>query len=337
MSTADGGDEWHELVATLADASSAVVVGHINPDPDALGSALALALGLREVGCPRVQVSFDADPFEVPRSLRWLPGVEDLVVAPTDVMADPACLIAVDCAAPDRLGRLLAVRERAGTFAVIDHHASNPGFGDINVVAPQAPAAGELVARLLTDLGCDWTPDIATNLYAAISSDTGSFRFPATSADTHKWAALLHDSGIDHARIARQLFASRPLAVARLAGHMLATSTYEADALAGAGLLVGVVSRADREVDGVPFDEVESLVTDLASVGEADTAVLLKEDDHGRWRVSTRSRGAVDLGAFAASRGGGGHAQAAGYTGAGRVDEVAADLRRGLPEYLVSR
>jgi len=332
-----GSGEWRRLVAALDRADSVVVVGHVNPDPDALGSALALALGLRGAGCAQVQVSFDAEPFAVPRALRWLPGASDLIVAPEQVLAQPDCLVAVDCAAPDRLGRLLEVAGRAGVFAVLDHHRSNPGFGDIEVVASDAPATGVLVARLLDDLGCPRTPDIATNLYAAISSDTGSFRFPATTAQTHGLAAELHRSGIDHSAIATELFASRPIAVARLAGQMMVDAQYEETALHGAGLLIGIVSRADRADLGVSFDEVESLVTDLAAIGDADTAVLLKEDDDGGWRVSARSKGAVDLGAFAASRGGGGHTQAAGYAAAGDAEVISADLLHGLEGFMADR
>lgn len=335
MTQVVGGDEWKSLVAALRGSRSVLLVGHVNPDPDALGSALALGLALRGSGWDHVEVTFDANPFEVPRTCAWLPGVDDLVVAPSMTMLSPACVVALDCAAPDRLGGLLDVAAHAPVFAVLDHHRSNPGFGDISVVDPDAAATGELVASLLADLGIPWTPDIATNLYAAISSDTGSFRFPATTAAIHQLAARLHDGGIDHAQIAGQLFANRPLAVARLAGRIVSESRHFPDASACAGALIGRVSQADRAADAVAFEEVESLVADLAAVGEVDTAVLLKEDDHGRWRVSARSKGAVDLGAFAASRGGGGHTGAAGYTGVGDADAISADLLAGMPDFVV--
>lgn len=330
------GDEWNALVAALRGSRSVLLVGHVNPDPDALGSSLALGLALRDAGWDGVEVSFDADPFVVPRACVWLPGVDELVVPPDEVMPSPDCVVALDCAAVDRLGGLLPVANRAPVFAVLDHHRSNPGFGGINVVDPEAAATGELVAELIADLGIPWSRDIATNLYAAISSDTGSFRFPATTAATHELAARLLATGIDHARLAVMLFSNRPLVVARLAGRVVSEAEYFPDAAGGAGLLVGRVSRGDRAADAIAFDEVESVVGDLAAVGAVDVAVLLKEDDHGLWRVSARSKGAVDLGAFATRRGGGGHTGAAGYSGVGDADAITADLLAGVAEFLVA-
>lgn len=324
-----------QLLGALSSAQRAVVVAHLNPDPDALGSAVGLASALAEHRGIDVAVTFDADPFVVPRGLAWLPGVAEYVVDPLTARAgEPDLVVAVDCADADRLGSLLEFAEQSPTFAVVDHHRSNPGFGDICLVDATAPAAGEIVAELLDDLGWTWSLTTATALYAAISSDTGSFRFPATTAATHRLAARLLEAGVDHADVARHLFAARPLPVVQLAGQLVSNARYLPDAASGAGMIAAVLSKHERESVGVGYDEVESLVGDLAAVDGVDVAVLVKQDDTGAWRVSARSKGAVDLGALASRRGGGGHVGAAGYTGAGSPDDIVADFRVGLDDFV---
>lgn len=322
-----------EVLRALTSAQRVVVVAHVNPDPDALGSSIALASALAEHRGIPAFVTFDADPFVVPRSLAWLPGMADYVVDPgTAWSVAPDAVVAVDCAAPDRLGSLLVRAQAAPTFAVIDHHRSNPGFGDICLVDVAAPAAGEIVAGLLDELGWTWSPTTAAALYAAIASDTGSFRFPATTATTHRLAARLHEAGVDHAEVSRRLFSSRPLPVVQLAGQMVADARHFPEAAAGNGVIAAVLSKEERHAAGVGYDDVESLVGDLAGIDGIDVAVLVKEDDAGVWRVSARSKGAVDLGALAVRRGGGGHIGAAGYSGTGQPEDILADFIDGLAE-----
>lgn len=332
-----GGDVRAELVAAIGRARRLVLVAHVNPDPDAIGSALALGLAMRAAG-REVDITFDAEPFVVPRALAWFPGA-DTLVAPGQVMADPDLVIALDCAAPDRLGRLLPMAHRAPTFAVVDHHRSNTGFANLDLVDPTSPATGQIVAELLEELGWAWDNAIATNLYAAISSDTGSFRFASTTADTHRLAGRLHEAGVDHADIARRLYSDRPLSVVRLAAEVVTGATHDPMAAGGAGALIAVVSRADRARHKLAYDEVEPLISDLAAAGGVDVAAIVKEDDQGSWKVSTRSKGAVDVGRLCADAGGGGHTQAAGYTPSSTdIEEVVAQLCAALnrPDYRIT-
>lgn len=321
---------WEELIAAVDAAQRVLIVAHVNPDADALGSALALrgALSARDLG---VQVSVGQPGFAMPRALAWLPGAEH-VLAPEDLAAGGGeIVIAVDCASADRLGTLLARAQAAPVFAVIDHHSSNGGFADLNLVDPLAPATGVLIADLLDRAAWPWSDGVAENIYAAVSSDTGSFRFDATTADTHRLAAALHERGVDHAAIARRLFSARPLAVARLSAQVLVEATYHPDAVGGAGAIIAVVDADLREAHGVSYDDVESVVSDLAAIGEADTAVVIKETDDGDWKVSLRSKGCVDVGRLASSRGGGGHRAAAGYS---VVDGTAVAVAAGLMDLL---
>lgn len=331
---------WDELVAAAATAKRVLIVAHVNPDADALGSALALSSALVTSG-HEVQVSVGQPGFVVPRALAWLPGA-DQVSAPEDLADGEDLVIAVDCASADRLGTLLPRAQAAPAFAVIDHHRSNDGFGGLNLIDSAAPATGVLIAELLDRAGLPWSEGVAENIYAAVASDTGSFRFGSTSAATHRLAAALHERGVDHAAIARQLFAARPLAVARLSAQVLVEATFDGAGAGGAGVIIGVVDAAMRDAHAVAYDDVESVVGDLAAVGEADTAVVIKQSDDHAWKVSLRSKGRVDVGRLATAMGGGGHRQAAGFTVsdesvAGGANAISADLRSRLmePEYLL--
>ena len=305
---------WDEAVAVVRSARVAVVVGHINPDADALGSALGMAASLQATGVTAC-ATFDAQPFRVPRSLAWLPNAE-LLVSPESCPPTSDMVIAVDCAASDRLGRLLPMARAAQSFLVIDHHRSNPGFGDVQLIDPEVPAAGVLVAELLTRAGLPWTPEIATDLYAAIASDTGGFRFAGTSSATHVLAADLLAKGVDPEAVGRQLFASRPLSVAQLAARTVANAMVVPAVADGKGALVALISQADRAEFDVDYDDVESIITDLAAITTTDVAVVAKQDDHGVWRVSMRSRGGTDVGSLSSDSGGGGHRLAGGFTAA---------------------
>lgn len=317
---------WEELVRAVAASQQVLIVAHVNPDADALGSALALRSTLTATG-HTVQVSVGQSQFNVPRALAWLPGAQH-VSAPEELVEGDDLVIAVDCASADRLGTLLSRAQAAPVFAVIDHHRSNEGFAGINLVDPEAPATGVLIAELLDQAGLPWSDGVAENIYAAVSSDTGSFRFNATTAETHRLAAALHERGVDHAEIARKLFAARPLAVARLSAQVLVEAQHDVAGAGGAGVIIGVVDSRMRQAHAVSYDDVESVVSDLAAVAEADTAAVIKQSDDGAWKVSLRSKGRVDVGRLATALGGGGHRQAAGYTvrlaGGGEADEASA-------------
>lgn len=313
--------DWDPLLALLADGSRVLLVSHVAPDADTLGSALALALALRSRGTATT-VSVGEPGFTVPRALAWLPGA-DTVVAPEEVGQQYDAVIALDCASEDRLGVLLPLaRGAADRFAVIDHHRSNVGFAAVNVIDPDAPATGTMIVDLIDRAGLPWSVEVADNLYAAITSDTGGFRFPSTSSATHLTAARLLDMGVDQYAIGQRLFSSRPLSVARLSAEVVARSVYDPAAAAGAGAVIATLSKVDRDRHDVGYDEVESVIGDLAAIADVDVAVLVKQDDLGKWKVSLRSRGATDVGAVATSLGGGGHTQAAGYTSADESVEV---------------
>jgi phosphoesterase RecJ-like protein len=302
--------DWAPVVGHLRAADDILLVGHVNPDADALGSALATAIAVESLGA-RPRVSFPDEPFEVPSGLRFLPR-PDLLVDPEEV-GHPSVVVSLDASSPDRLGRLLPVARAAQTFIAVDHHASFEPFAHFNIVDAGQPATGMLVLDLIDDLGVELTHDMAMCLYAAISSDTGSFRFASTTPATLRAAARLMDVGIDFAGAARVLFDTRSLDYLSLQAEVLSElGIHHAD---GVDVAVVHVPKATRARYGIAFSQVESIIDVVRTVQGAEVAVVLKQDDAGVWRVSSRSHGSVDVGRVCTACGGGGHRMAAGYTG----------------------
>jgi phosphoesterase RecJ-like protein len=316
-------------VKVLADAAAAgctvVLSGHVQPDADALGSTLALAEGLRRRGA-RVVATFP-EPFTLPASLGWLPGA-DRLVPPASVPADVDVFVSLDAASTGRLGPLAALLDSAGRSVVVDHHASNPGFGEVRLIDPQAAATVVLVAALLDGLGVDLDQPLATCLYAGLTADTGSFRFGNTAPGTHELAARLLRTGIDHAAISQRLFDTAPFGWLGLLSAVTGRAVLEPEV--GAGVVWTWSTTAEARQHGVAADQLEALVDVVRATAEADVACVLKGQDDGSWVVSMRSRGATDLSRVAMSLGGGGHRAAAGYSSALDLEATVEQLRAAL-------
>jgi phosphoesterase RecJ-like protein len=317
-----------ELLATVAATGGTVVLsGHVQPDADALGSTLALAEGLRRRGA-RVVATFP-EPFVLPSSLDWLPGA-DRLAHPATVPADVDLFVSLDAASPGRLGGLAGLLDTAERSIVVDHHASNPGFGELRVVDAHAAATVVLVAELLEGLDVELDAQLATCLYAGLAADTGSFRFGNTSPGTHELAARLLRTGIDHAAISRRLFDTAPFGWLGLLSAVTGRAVLEPGV--GAGMVLTWSTAAEARAHGLAPDQLEALVDVVRATAEADVAVVLKGADDGSWVVSMRSRGATDVSQVAMALGGGGHRAAAGYSSTldreGTVERLRAELSR---------
>lgn len=326
-STAPTGADWDAAVAALTSGAPVLLLAHVSPDADALGSALAAALALEDRGVD-VAVSFGDDPFVVPRTLRTLPG-QHLLVPPTQVLGRAYDVVAsFDVSSIERLGVLQQTAEAASTLVAVDHHSSYTAFGTVHVVDVKAPATAVLALELVDRLGVELDQDIATCVYSGIVTDTGSFKYVATTPDTHRTAARLLETGLPHDVIARNIYDDEPFAVLTMLGGALDRATLEPDAVDGRGLVHTCVSRAVRQELGLPLDAVERVIDVLRIATEAEVALVLKQADDGTWRVSMRSKGAVDVSQVALAMGGGGHRFAAGFTGGTDHQAVLADVRR---------
>lgn len=313
-----------DAAALLASATDVTVLGHVRPDADALGSALALGRALLQRGA-KVRVSF-GEPDEAPETLRWL-DEDGLLTHPDDLPDTEALLVCVDTPVPKRLGRLAGRVELAGSVLVIDHHATNTFYGGCNVVDESAEASAILVFRILDAMGVEPDEPIARGIYAGIVTDTSGFR--RASPETHRMAARLLEAGVDAEAVVRRIVDERPFAWLPMLSSVLREAELEPEAAQGRGFVHAVV-RVD-EARTVRGEEVESVIDVVRSVREAAVAAVLKQDvtNPAQWQISLRSIG-IDVSAMAAEFGGGGHRQAAGCTIAGTAEEVLAGLREAL-------
>ncbi|SDL89285.1 DHH family phosphoesterase [Nonomuraea jiangxiensis] len=313
---------WDRAVRLIGGAEEVALACHVTPDGDALGSMLAVGFVLRSMG-KRIVASFGDRHFAVPRLLRFLPG-QDMLVPPEEFPPVPGLVITFDASTPERLGLLRDNAARAREVIVVDHHPSNESFGTLGLVDSTAAATAMLAEQLVYRLGGRLDRDIATCLYAGLVTDTGSFRYPSTTPAVHQMAARLVATGLRTDEIARELWDRSPFGYLKVLASALERVRLED------GLVWTYVTRVDRAAYGLPYAELEGIIDIVRRTDEAEVAVVLKEDDHGDWQVSTRSKGAVDVGTVCSVLGGGGHHNAAGYTSHDGVVETMARFRREL-------
>lgn len=295
----------NELLRRLRAGRRFLLVLHVRPDGDSIGSTLALASALRRLGKEAVVVA--ADP--IPAGLAFLEGAEDCrTAAQVDGEFDAA--IFLDCAGLDRIGAALEAVKRCRTILNVDHHGSNPRFGDVNVIDPEAAAVGEMTAEVIRALGVGLDAGMATALYTAMATDTGSFRYESTRPRTYRLAAELCERGARPAEVAAHVWDNRPLSALRLLGLTLGRLRIEL----GGAYAWAEVDAEMLALAGADEEEIEGLVNYPRSVRGVEVAALLSATRPGEVRVSLRSNRRVDVARLAARFGGGGHARAAGCT-----------------------
>jgi bifunctional oligoribonuclease and PAP phosphatase NrnA len=294
-----------EIARTLKAAKKVLVATHIHPDGDALGSQLAMGNILRSLG--KDVFLYGEDP--VSHLYSFLPGSADISPLPP-VLSEFDCAIALDCGDADRLGRARDALLTVHPFAVLDHHASHQNFGDLRWIAPDRASTGEMVYDLAQALGADLSFESAYCLYAAIVSDTGSFKYSSTTADTFRIAGELLRKGVKPAEVSGKLFDNftvKRLNLMRLVLDSL--QLYAADRVA--------IISAPWEVfaeTGTTQADAETFINYPRSLETVKIAVFLKETEKGLVSASLRSKGTDhDVALVAAAFGGGGHRNAAGF------------------------
>jgi phosphoesterase RecJ-like protein len=304
-----------EAARALSEADEIALACHVGPDGDALGSMLGLAMAAANAG--KTVVASFGSPHVLPPSLSFLPG--HMVVPPDEFPKTPRLMVVLDAGSADRLAELGSNASDAETLLVIDHHVTNEGFGDIAVVDPEAGATGELVYEILRILEWKITPEIALCLHTALVTDTGRFSYANTSPRTLRIAADLVEAGAEPSLIGRHVYEQEPFGYLKAVAVAMARATLDAERR----VVSAWIGEADLVSSGIDWGDTENLIDLLRLAVEADTAVLAKAHDDGRVKVSLRSRGDTDVGALAASFGGGGHRLAAGFTvDDGDVDAV---------------
>ncbi|WP_231706979.1 DHH family phosphoesterase [Tsukamurella sputi] len=299
------------VAAALDGARRVAVYCHVRPDADTLGSGLGLARVLRARG---VEVSVSHPGPALPSGIGGLPGVDDFG-AP---LADADVAVAVDCASAERLAGLEESFNAHPVRVVIDHHATNPGFGTVDLVDPAANCTTELVLAVIDALGAELDPGTADCLYAGLVTDTGSFRWSTPAG--HVMAGRLLAAGAQGRALARDLLDSHPRAWFSMVAAVLGSAKAVPEAFGGRGAVYAVCRAVDRGPLG--WDAAESLIDLLRTAEDCEVAALFKESDSGEWSASLRARTDLDVSELARGFGGGGHRLAAGYSATGTGDDV---------------
>lgn len=306
------------VAAALDGARTVAIYCHVRPDADTLGSGLALARVLRARGA---EVTVSHPGPDLPSGIGRLPGVDGF----TAPMAGAEVAVAVDCASAGRLAGLEETFHAHPVRVVIDHHATNAGFGTVDLVDPAANCTTELILAVIDALDADLDAGTADCLYAGLITDTGSFRW-ATPAG-HVMAGRLLAAGAHGRELSRDLLDSHPRAWFAMVSAVLGSATAVPEAFGGRGAVYAVCRAADRGPLG--WDAAESLIDLLRTAEDCEVAALFKEGDDGEWSASLRARTDLDVSEFARGFGGGGHRLAAGYSATGsREDVVASFLAR---------
>jgi bifunctional oligoribonuclease and PAP phosphatase NrnA len=300
------------ILALLRGGSRFLITSHVNPDGDSVASQCALRLLIERLG-GRAAIVNSQPP---PRVYRFLPGASRFGSRRPRSWKPYAALLVLDCGDARRASGLLEPRPPVPVVN-IDHHVSNPGFGDLNLVDPAACSTAEIIHGLAVALGVRPEGALAESLYTGILTDTGSFRHGNATPRAFRIASRLVGAGIDPARIAQAVYQSVPYETLRALGETLAGLRRTPDGrVAWIRLPLPVLDRLDSAA------ESEEWAGYPRSLDTAVLAICFKETAPGQVRLSFRSKGAVDVAALAARWGGGGHRNAAGATAQGTLDAV---------------
>jgi len=314
-----------QIGEVLRSHHSFVILSHVRPDGDAIGSQLALGFALMAMGKSVRLINEDG----LPESLAFLPGAGRIEMPPAEPL-DAEVAIALDTATKPRLGdAALHAASKAEIWLNIDHHVSNPKYGDLNLIDATSPATGQILYDLITTLDLPLPAETRDALYVAVSTDTGSFQYPSTTAKTYDMAADLIRRGVDVGTINSQTYDELPYRRLELMRALLDTLERTPD-----GLVVHWTLREQTRIDlALRPEDSEGLIDVIRAIRGVQLAVFFEELPDGRIRVSMRSKDRrLDVCKIATQFGGGGHALAAGIRMPGPLEEakslVLAAIRR---------
>jgi phosphoesterase RecJ-like protein len=308
----------------IDDHDDFLILSHIDPDGDAIGSSLGLYWALRSIG----KTATVANESPVPSNLAFLPGSSDVKIA-KDLTGESRAVFVLDSSSLDRVGPTALQRIAPGAdLACVDHHAGTDGFGNPRLVNIDASATAELIYEILEDYGMPIAPEIAESLYTGIASDTGAFRFRNTTPRVLRLAARLVERGADPSRTADSLYGRKSLASLRVLGLALASL----EARAGGKVSALTISRAMFDEAQAGPEDADGIVQYAQAVNGARVGVLIQETAPGEVRISFRSDGSIDVNLVAGRFGGGGHRNAAGARLRGELAVVRESVLQALEQ-----
>jgi bifunctional oligoribonuclease and PAP phosphatase NrnA len=302
--------ELQQIVDAIRSRHRFVISSHARPDGDSIGSQLAAAYALRDLG--KVVTIVNAD--RAPQPIMQFPGVGSITIADR-VEGEYDAAIIMECGDLARTG--VAGLDRSLVIN-IDHHPGNTGYGQINWFDPAAAACGEMVFDLVEALGVPLTVEIATHIYLAILTDTGSFHYSSISTRTFDICRATLEAGVDPVAVARNVYDSNNMGRLKLFGAVLSAMQLDPTGRIAIVYLDHEMARAA----GGTYDDTEGLINLPLTVKEIQAVVFFKQMEGEEYRVSMRSKGEIDIGAVAKEFSGGGHKNAAGCTVKGGIDAL---------------
>jgi len=316
----------NRIIDTIRRSSSIGICFHGNPDGDALGSALALMQGLRQMGKKAYILSKD----KMPSTYAFLPYSIEISGEQTSVKEDTDCVIALDCGNTERLSASIELSSKRYTTINIDHHLSNELYGDYNYVDTNASATGEIVYQIMQLMGLKIDKNIAMCLYTSLVTDTGSFKHSNTTSVTHTIAGDLINTGIDFSELHRIIFNNKKFERIKLYGRVIENMQLIHN---GRTCLMELTKEMLEEfaMEGSDTSDIVSMGSDIDSV---EVVILVKETDTGI-KISLRSKSKVDVRKVAEEFGGGGHTRASGLSLPNSLEEAKSIIIKAVEKELI--
>ncbi|QXM06102.1 DHH family phosphoesterase [Crassaminicella indica] len=313
-----------EALDIIHKADNILILPHILPDGDTIGSSVALYLALKKIGKHPV-ILLDE---ELPYNIKFLSQKYIRNKIDESFMFDLA--ISIDCSDVDRLGDRKEYIHKAKNSLNIDHHVTNTYFADINVVDSKAAATGEIIYFIIKAMKVAITKDIATCIYTALSTDTGSFKYDNTSSQTHRIVAELIEKNIDLNFITTQIYQNKPLYKVKLLSEVLNTLELYFDNK----LAILCITKEMLERIGAKKEDTDGIIEFARDINGVEVGVLLKEMEKGKIKVGFRAKYDVDVSKIAESFNGGGHKKASGCSIYDNMNNAKALIIKEIENYL---
>lgn len=291
-------------IEVIKNSKNIYIGSHIHPDGDNIGSLLALGMALKEMKKTINIIKVD----DIPKDYQFLPNIH--LIKEPKLIKKIDLFITLDCSDLDRLGPGKEIALKADKILNIDHHITNDNFGHINIVCPFASSTGEIVYHLIKKLNITINKDIATSLYVAISTDTGSFMYSNTTSNTHKVAADLLDKGIDLSSITTKLYQNRSLERTNLFIQAIRSLNLYCDDKVGT---IKITQKMLKD-NNATMEDTEGIISFIRDIENIEVACVLKEFHEEEIKASLRSKEYLDVSKICLEFNGGGHKRAAGCT-----------------------
>ncbi len=312
-----------EILAAISQGKKFLITAHVRLDGDALGSELALYLMLKDLGKEAIIYNQDATPSHY----QFLPAAEHIVHDLEHIEKYDVGFI-LDCSELERVGKISADVVRIKTLINVDHHVSNGGFCKLRLLDPKASSTGELLYRLMRKMHVKMTKDICTNLYAAILTDTGGFRYSSTGQETLRAAGDLVEGGAEPQWISENIYESDPPAKLQLLSRVMETLALDMQTRT-ASL---VVTRKHLQDTGATMEHTDGFIDIPRTVKGIDIAMLYTQMGDKQFKLSLRSKGKINVEKIARKFGGGGHVNAAACRIDGDIETVKSQVLEAVKE-----